>query len=326
VKIVEYVVTVASCVPLQELCALVCYLQRSANADKSLCILTSVNKLISFDNNYAHIFRETGLLNITTERFAALVDAMAAAPDAPPSPQSRAVMVSIFQSFVPVVTTLLQRNRENVALSRALGLRELVLDLVKFKSTRAGALRIVQQLVAEDAEQLHNDLDLLLELLQTAQPDDFAMRREILEACRRMFGINHRAKDSFREGILCSVSLLCLLNVDDKPGAAGAPPVDAKAEKLSVVDALFRTLTAAMASHPSNQRYLRDDVGYQRLASALQLAGVVDDVSGCGVEAVLTPPPFRPMAIASSRCCWRWPSSGSPPLARPASSTPTRSR
>lgn len=63
-KILEYAVTVANCVPEQELLSLCCLLQQSITSELKRTILSFFVKLLSFDQQYKKVLREVGVLEV----------------------------------------------------------------------------------------------------------------------------------------------------------------------------------------------------------------------------------------------------------------------
>lgn len=63
-KILEYAVTVANCVPEQELLSLCCLLQQSITSELKHTILSFFVKLLSFDQQYKKVLREVGVLEV----------------------------------------------------------------------------------------------------------------------------------------------------------------------------------------------------------------------------------------------------------------------
>lgn len=63
-KILEYAVTVANCIPEQELLSLCCLLQQPITTDLKHTILAFFVKLLSFDGQYKKVLREVGILEV----------------------------------------------------------------------------------------------------------------------------------------------------------------------------------------------------------------------------------------------------------------------
>lgn len=63
-KILEYAVTVANCVPEQELLSLCCLLQQQITSELKKTILSFFVKLLSFDQQYKKVLREVGVLEV----------------------------------------------------------------------------------------------------------------------------------------------------------------------------------------------------------------------------------------------------------------------
>ncbi|KAK9146565.1 hypothetical protein Sjap_006468 [Stephania japonica] len=63
-KILEYAVTVANCVPEQELLSLCCLLQQPITSELKHTVLSFFVKLISFDQQYKKVLREVGVLEV----------------------------------------------------------------------------------------------------------------------------------------------------------------------------------------------------------------------------------------------------------------------
>lgn len=63
-KILEYAVTVANCVPEQELLSLCCLLQQSITSELKHTIISFFVKLLSFDQQYKKVLREVGVLEV----------------------------------------------------------------------------------------------------------------------------------------------------------------------------------------------------------------------------------------------------------------------
>lgn len=63
-KILEYAVTVANCVPEQELLSLSCLLQQPITPELKQTVLSFFVKLLSFDQQYKKVLREVGVLAV----------------------------------------------------------------------------------------------------------------------------------------------------------------------------------------------------------------------------------------------------------------------
>jgi hypothetical protein len=63
-KVLEYAVTVANCVPEQELLSLTYLLQRPLLSPLRVTVLSFFEKLLSFDRHYKKVFREVGVLDL----------------------------------------------------------------------------------------------------------------------------------------------------------------------------------------------------------------------------------------------------------------------
>jgi hypothetical protein len=60
---------------------------------------------------------------------------------------------------------------------------------------------------------IYSDMASLIELLQTAPKKEISLKKDILDCLRRLFVLNRKTMDSFREsgGFVCAVSLLVAL-------------------------------------------------------------------------------------------------------------------
>lgn len=105
---------------------------------------------------------------------------------------------------------LIEDREENLKILRERGAIRHVLWLVSLAKTRTGALQLLTHALKQDSEPKNSDMASLIELLQTAPKKEIALKKDILDCLRRLFVINRKTMDAFREsgGFVCVVSLL----------------------------------------------------------------------------------------------------------------------
>ena len=66
------------------------------------------------------------------------------------------------------------------------------------------------------------------------------------------------------------VSLLVSLE-----GSFSTEDTSGEKEKLTLIETIFRTVTAAISSHTLNRKFFREQIGHATLSSALKLTGIL---------------------------------------------------
>ena len=120
------------------------------------------------------------------------------------------------------IALLIADNRVNAERFRSQGGSRVLYGMVPIAEARKHALRVIQQLVLDTSRQSHDDFSTLLELMQAAQPDNYSVKIDILDACQQLFALDARTQTRFREiqGFVYVISSLVSLSSGDADGDA----------------------------------------------------------------------------------------------------------
>jgi hypothetical protein len=180
------------------------------------------------------------------------------------------------------LSLLLTENIENADKFRAAGGARVLYSMVPIAQSRVHALRVVQQLVLDASHHAREDFSTLLELMQAAQPNHYAVKIDILKMCLRLFSLEPRTKGLFRDvqGFVYVISSLVALAEPSRStrdrledGVGKVTKVDGLL--LELVQKIFETLTAALCDSPANKHAMMHDIRYDILAESLQASGLV---------------------------------------------------
>ncbi|XP_038716795.1 protein SPIRRIG isoform X1 [Tripterygium wilfordii] len=198
-KILEYAVTVANCVPEQELLSLCCLLQQSITSDLKHTILSFFVKLLSFDQQYKKVLREVGVMEVllddlkqhkfllgpdqnhnqlerksSSSSFKKHLDSKDVIISSPKLLESGSGKFPIFEvdSTISVawdcLVSLVKKAEANQASFRSANGVTIVLPFLVSNVHRLGVLRILSCLITEDFLQVHpEELSALVEILKS---------------------------------------------------------------------------------------------------------------------------------------------------------------
>lgn len=177
-KVLEYTVISANCVPEQELLSL-CYLvQQPMASSLRVAVLTFFEKLLSFDRQYKKVLREAGVMDLLVDDLKKCEPPVSSAPISSRSGlnPSRANSVDISQLeecpsspnhliFEDGATlglawscliSLLRKSEGNQMMFRKLKGVAAVLPLLAAPKHRSNVLKLLSCLIGEDLSQVHN--------------------------------------------------------------------------------------------------------------------------------------------------------------------------
>lgn len=225
-------------------------------------ILSTILKLIKFDDFYKKRFRETKLietlLQLLSNKFKNVKDI----------PNGKTIE-NVSEVLVDVLTSLMSFNQENCQYFRKCGGVQILEDFLSIDSfLRGQALRVFQALIAEDKLQNEKELFILIEKLQTSSKTDFQLKIELFDTFKRIFSVNDRSRDTFRKegGFVATISVLINTQFDKK---------DSK-KLLNLMNSLFRALAAALSNHQINKQLFSEVVGKTAITDALRICGILD--------------------------------------------------
>ncbi|KAJ8632836.1 hypothetical protein MRB53_026172 [Persea americana] len=201
-KILEYAVTVANCVPEQELLSLCCLLQQSITSELKRTILSFFVKLLSFDQQYKKVLREVGVLEVllddlkqhkflsgaeqnnkhldlpehksNSSSFKKHVDNKDAILSSPKPMGQGSEKFPLFEDVRTIsiawdcLVSLLKKAEANQSSFRSSNGVTIVLPFLASDIHRSGVLRMLSCLIIEDVSQTHpEELGTLIEVLKS---------------------------------------------------------------------------------------------------------------------------------------------------------------
>eukprot|EP01113_Clastostelium_recurvatum_P033194 TRINITY_DN4361_c0_g1_i1.p1 TRINITY_DN4361_c0_g1~~TRINITY_DN4361_c0_g1_i1.p1 ORF type:complete len:3468 (+),score=1121.67 TRINITY_DN4361_c0_g1_i1:47-10450(+) len=298
-RVIVFLVTVLSIVPFQELSSLSCLLQDNPSSTSVVLIFQTVTKLVNFDQNYKAIFREAGMLDMLIKLLQKSHNVMA--DHTGTADTSALLSIESYTVIMDCIALLTEDQVDNIKIVREWGCVDVLLSLVHHVPTRPGALRVLQQMIKHDPEQVHGDLAALMGLLQTPAPATspnktgvWAMKRDVLNTLRRLFLAQKETKDAFREngGFVSIISVLVSIEEGNPETALLHRPATTKEteagrgramhdqeaeaqERQQLLDALFKATTAAIAGNPLNNQFFEEQIGFATFASGLKMTGIM---------------------------------------------------
>ncbi|CAL1383070.1 unnamed protein product [Linum trigynum] len=296
-KILEYAVTVVNCVPEQELLSLCCLLQQPISSELKHTVLSFFVKLLSFDQQYKKVLREVGVLEVLLDdvkqhKFLSGPDQESVSKDQPDrtsgsssfkkhwdnknvilsSPKlmesgSGKLLIFEMESTVSVawdcLVSLLKKAEPNQASFRAANGVTIILPFLVSEIHRAGALRMLSCLIAEDVKQDHaEELGALVEVLKSGMVTSGAGHQYRLQvdakcdtmgALWRVLGMNSSAQRVFGEATGFSLLLTTLHSFQ---GEEGRSDDSSQAVVIKLFTYLLRLMTAGVYDNVLNRMKL----------------------------------------------------------------------
>ncbi|CAN1766236.1 Protein SPIRRIG [Linum perenne] len=296
-KILEYAVTVVNCVPEQELLSLCCLLQQVISPELKQTILSFFVKLLSFDQQYKKVLREVGVLEVLLDdlrqhKFLSDLDEGSMDQDQPDrksgsssfkkhwdskdvilsSPRlmdssSGKLLIFEMESTVSVawdcMVSLLKKAEANQASFRAANGVTIILPFLVSDIHRAGALRILSCLIAEDVTQDYaEELGALVEVLKSGMVTSGTGHQYRLQvdakcdtmgALWRVLGMNSSAQRVFGEATGFSLLLTMLHSFQ---GEGGRSTESSQVFFIKLFTYLLRLMTAGVCDNVINRMKL----------------------------------------------------------------------
>jgi len=220
-RLLVFTVTALDCVPFHELVALSCLLlETPVLYDQPLVasIHATVLVLIKYDAQFRAVLAQAGMLDalITLLRryhlHAEESHRARTPPDtltqAQPSSALSAHRASIqllplavgpsYSLLMQMLTLLLENNVANLKVFRQRDCVRLLHFMVAHHPlARPAALRVLTQIISEERNKNHHEVNQLVEILQTTE--DLDLRKDVLEAFTHLFISNPETKTTFRD-------------------------------------------------------------------------------------------------------------------------------
>jgi len=244
-------------------------------------ICQTLVKMVRSDHEYKDVLRESGLLSEALFPFIELA-----------SETERREDSEIFK-MLPIWCTLLSdmieenlTNEENLRDCAIHGKLYLLIP----KEPNA-VLRVMLQLARRDSGYIEQDVSALFDLLQRTR-NEYALKIEILGSVVAMMRRNHSIKDLVRKLGGFEIMVTILRSLGGNFGEGESFEEDA----VFLLEKLFQIFTVAMTgNHVVNREYVRDEIGYEKLADIAELVGIlgsshdhvlVDVILDCITEAI----------------------------------------
>ncbi|KAL8142570.1 hypothetical protein V2J09_015602 [Rumex salicifolius] len=291
-KILEYAVTVANCIPEQELLSLCCLLQQPIRAELKHTILSFFVKLLSFDQQYKRVLREVGVLEVLLDdlknhrfflgsdqetsnanqlesafkKHLDIKDAIISSPKLINSGSGRFPLFEV-ESTISIswdcMVSLLKKAETNQSSFRSANGVTILLPFLVSDVHRQGVLRTLSCLIMEDLTQAHpEELGVLLEVLKSgiatsASGSQYALdddaKCDMFGALWRILGLNSSAQRVFGEATGFSLLLTTLHGFRSDGGKVNPSSFGVY---MKVFTYLLRVMTAGVHDNAVNRAKL----------------------------------------------------------------------
>ncbi|XP_044502914.1 protein SPIRRIG-like isoform X3 [Mangifera indica] len=314
-KILEYAVTVVNCVPEQELLSLCCLLQQPITSELKHTILSFFVKLLSFDQQYKKVLREVGVLEVlidelkqhkfllgpeqhkgnpaqlerksSSSSFKKHFDSEDTIISSPKLLESGSGKFPIFEVEGTIavawdcMVSLVKKAEANQAAFRSANGVTTFLPFLVSDFHRAGVLRVLSCLIAEDVKQVHpEELGSLVEVLKggmvtSALGHQYRLQSDAkcdtMGALWRILGVNNSAQKVFGEFTGFSLLLTMLQSFQGE----GHPDESFLMVYTKEFTYLLRLMTVGVVDNSINRMKLHSIISSQTFYDLLSESGLL---------------------------------------------------
>ncbi|XP_076043582.1 WD repeat and FYVE domain containing 3 bchs isoform X2 [Oratosquilla oratoria] len=276
-QLLEFVVFQLNFVPCKELISLSILLKAQHSLSCSAICMNTLLTILKHNTVFKDVYREVGILEVFVTCLSRYHDLLKDQKEAgeeqakDDDPQSEEVKLGFL--VMEAITHLLSSNSQNASVFRESGGARCAVDLVQFTECRQHALGIVQQLILASGSD--DDMGCLLGLLHKAPATEMQLKTDVLKSLLSCLKESHRTRTVFRKvgGFVYVMSALVSLegSLGDVPSPTwtAVPP----RQVLTLLLAVFNTLTTAMRYEPANAKFFHQEICYTSFCDTLRLLG-----------------------------------------------------
>ncbi|CAL4106427.1 unnamed protein product, partial [Meganyctiphanes norvegica] len=278
-QLLEFVVFQLNFVPCKELISLSILLKAQHSLDCCIMCIHTLLSILRHNKVFKDVYREVGLLEVFVTCLTRYQDLFnnkepkveqgenQTKDNYEPKTSEEILGFAVMEGL----THLLSSNSQNAAVFRESGGAKCVVSLVSILECRQQALGIMQQLILSSGSD--DDMGSLLGLLHSASPTQIQLKIDILRSILVCLKESHRTRTVFRKvgGFVYVMSALVSLE-----GSLGETVTEVWENVpprtiLTLLIAVFNTLTTAMRYEPANSKFFHQEICYTSFCDTLRL-------------------------------------------------------
>ncbi len=271
-KLLEFIAHGLNFIPKEELLSLVELLRGSISPSLAILVLKQIAKFIEVNAFLRTSLREAQLFNVLSHLISTEFETINQNRHRASSTQNSSLS-DLYECVISIIIRMLDKMPENIRSFREAGGISALQSMLLKDDFRDLALKVFQTIILQDTHSI--DVNILIEILQTAPRSNISLKIAIFNALGNMFLLKESAKDAFREaGFVAAISVII-----NTPWPLKQEEIDAIDGGVNVMlklfETLFSTLACSLTNHPLNKSLLTKLIGVTAITDALRVNGIL---------------------------------------------------